>query len=128
LKKTAVVTEVTTADAIDKGAKSNMQVTLRARIKADRLLATRLQKEERAKFLYDTIIAQRRFLAQQRVVHVGGKKHADLKNKNIEEIQVLYKEVKMSDKNFIAIGSAEDERQIKEMNSSSPTFTSPSQA
>ncbi|GKB33437.1 hypothetical protein Tco_0872838 [Tanacetum coccineum] len=52
--------------------------------------------------------------------HVGGKKHADLKNKNIEEIQVLYKEVKMSDKkDFIAIGSAEDERQIKEMNEES---------
>ncbi|GKB25681.1 hypothetical protein Tco_0865082 [Tanacetum coccineum] len=51
--------------------------------------------------------------------HVGGKKHADLKNKNFEEIQVLYKEVKRSDKNFIAIGSAEDERQIKEMNEES---------
>ncbi|GKD85575.1 hypothetical protein Tco_1356729 [Tanacetum coccineum] len=51
--------------------------------------------------------------------HVGGKKHADLKNKNFEEIQVLYKKVKRSDKNFIAIGSAEDERQIKEMNEES---------
>ncbi|GJR86949.1 hypothetical protein Tco_0210960 [Tanacetum coccineum] len=86
--------------------------------------------EERAKFLYDTIAAQRRFLAQQRAVairsgpptrtqlrnqmmtylkhvggkkhadfmtylkHVGGKKHADLKNKNFEEIQVLYKKIK----------------------------------
>ncbi|GJU88328.1 hypothetical protein Tco_1300751 [Tanacetum coccineum] len=48
--------------------------------------------------------------------HVGGKKHADLKNKNFEEIQVLYKKVKRSDKDFIAIGSAKDERQIKEMN------------
>ncbi|GJS36101.1 hypothetical protein Tco_0534483 [Tanacetum coccineum] len=47
--------------------------------------------------------------------HVGGKKHADLKNKNFEEIQVLYKKVKRSDKDFIAIGFAEDERQIKEM-------------
>ncbi|GJX59706.1 ribonuclease H-like domain-containing protein [Tanacetum coccineum] len=44
---------------------------IQARIEADRLLATRLQKEERetfiveekAKFLYDTIAAQRRFLA-----------------------------------------------------------------
>ncbi|GJX59705.1 hypothetical protein Tco_0291095 [Tanacetum coccineum] len=51
--------------------------------------------------------------------HVGGKKHADLKNKNFKEIQVLYKEVKRSDKNFIAIGSAEDGRQIKEMNEES---------
>ncbi|GJW16287.1 hypothetical protein Tco_0020420 [Tanacetum coccineum] len=116
-----------------------------ARIEADRLLVARLQKEERetftveerAKFLYDTIAAQRRFLAQQRATairsrpptrtqlrnqimtylkHVGGKKHADLNNKNFEEIQVLYKKVKRSDKDFIAIGSAEDERQIKEMN------------
>ncbi|GJZ20908.1 hypothetical protein Tco_0557947 [Tanacetum coccineum] len=117
----------------------------KARIEADRLLAARLQEEERetftvekrAKFLYDTIAAQRRFLAQQRAAvirsrpltrtqlrnqimtylkHVGGKKHADLKNKNFEEIQVLYKKVKRFDKDFIAIGSAEDERQIKEMN------------
>ncbi|GJQ90085.1 hypothetical protein Tco_0001224 [Tanacetum coccineum] len=84
--------------------------------------------------------SQRRFLAQQRgtairsrpptrtqlknqmmtyLKHVGGKKHADLKNKNFEEIQVLYKEVKRSDKNFIAIGSVEDERQIKETNEES---------
>ncbi|GJX54224.1 hypothetical protein Tco_0282593 [Tanacetum coccineum] len=72
-------------------------------------------------------LALKRFLAQQRVAairskpptrtqlrnqmmtylkHVGGKKHADLKNKNFEEIQVLYKKVKRSDKDFIAIGSA----------------------
>ncbi|GJS37338.1 hypothetical protein Tco_0535720 [Tanacetum coccineum] len=48
--------------------------------------------------------------------HVRGKKHANLKNKNFEEIQVMYKEVTRYDKNFIVIGSAEDERQIKEMN------------
>ncbi|GJT84962.1 putative reverse transcriptase domain-containing protein [Tanacetum coccineum] len=51
--------------------------------------------------------------------HVGGKKHANLKNKNFKEIQVLYKKVKRSDKDFIAIGSAEDDRQIKEMNEES---------
>ncbi|GJR74936.1 hypothetical protein Tco_0087301 [Tanacetum coccineum] len=124
------------------------EIARKARIKADRLLAARLQEEERetftieerAKFLYDTIAAQWRFLAQQRAAairsrpptrtqlrnqmmtylkHVGGKKHADLKNKNFEEIQVLYKRVKRSDKDFIAIGSAEDERQIKEMNEES---------
>ncbi|GJW20575.1 hypothetical protein Tco_0031197 [Tanacetum coccineum] len=96
---------------------------IQARIEADRLLAARLQEEERetftveerAKFLYDTIAAQRRFLAQQRAAairsrpptrtqlrnqmitylkHVGRKKHADLKNKNFEEIQVLYKKIK----------------------------------
>ncbi|GJZ79158.1 hypothetical protein Tco_0643995 [Tanacetum coccineum] len=85
-------------------------------------------------------INNRRFLAQQRAAairskppirtqlrnqmmtylkHVGGKKHADLKNKNFEEIQVLYKKVKRSDKDFIATGSAKDERQIKEMNEES---------
>ncbi|GJZ36365.1 hypothetical protein Tco_0582556 [Tanacetum coccineum] len=68
------------------------EIARKARIKADRLLAARLQEEERemftvkerAKFLYDTIAAQRRF-----------------------------------DKDFIAIGSAEDERQIKKMNKES---------
>ncbi|GKC30250.1 hypothetical protein Tco_1037544, partial [Tanacetum coccineum] len=118
------------------------------RIEADRLLAARLQEEERetftveerAKFLYDTIAAQKRFLAQQRAAairsrppirtqlrnqmmtylkHVGEEKHVYLKNKNFKEIQVLYKKVKRSDKDFIAIGSAKDERQIKEMNEES---------
>ncbi|GJV80064.1 hypothetical protein Tco_1515934 [Tanacetum coccineum] len=76
------------------------------------------------KFPYDTIAAQRRFLAQQIIVairsrpptrtqlrnqmmtylkHVGGKKHVDLKNKNFEEIQVLYKEVKRSDKTLLLL-------------------------
>ncbi|GJZ42603.1 hypothetical protein Tco_0589858 [Tanacetum coccineum] len=85
--------------------------------KDEEIARKRLQEEERetftvkerAKFLYDTIAAQRRFLAQQRAAairsipptrtqlrnqmmtylkHVGGKKHADLKNKNLEEIQI----------------------------------------
>ncbi|GJY53632.1 hypothetical protein Tco_0445296 [Tanacetum coccineum] len=93
--------------------------------------------EQRAKFLHDTIAAQRRFLAQQRseairnkppsrsqlrnqmmtyLKHVGGKKHSDLKTKSFEEIQVLYEKIKRSDDNFIVIGSADDERMIKEMN------------
>ncbi|GJX67722.1 hypothetical protein Tco_0303449 [Tanacetum coccineum] len=48
--------------------------------------------------------------------HVGGKKHSDLKTKSFEEIQVLYEKIKRSDDSFIAIGSAEDEKVIKEMN------------
>ncbi|GJT73401.1 hypothetical protein Tco_1032687 [Tanacetum coccineum] len=48
--------------------------------------------------------------------HVGGKKHSDLKTKFFEEIQVLYEKVKRSDENFIAIGSVEDERLIKDLN------------
>ncbi|GJU15418.1 hypothetical protein Tco_1143384 [Tanacetum coccineum] len=115
------------------------------RINADKILAEELQKEERekftieqrAKFLHDTIAAQRKFLAQQRseairnkpptrnqlrnqmmtyLKHVGGKKHSDLKTKTFEEIQVLYERLKRQDQNFVAIGSAEDERQIKELN------------
>ncbi|GKB23036.1 hypothetical protein Tco_0862437 [Tanacetum coccineum] len=118
---------------------------IQARIEADSILAARLQEEEREKFtieeraklLHDTIAAQRRFLAQQRAAeirsrpptrtqlrnqmmtylkHVGGKKHSDLKNKFFEEIQVLYEKVKSSDENFVAIGSAEDERIIRELN------------
>ncbi|GJU84424.1 hypothetical protein Tco_1291970 [Tanacetum coccineum] len=114
-------------------------------IEADRLLALRLQEEEReqftmeerAKFLHDTIAAQRRFLAEQRAAairnrpptrtqlrsqmmtylkHVGNKKHSDLKNKTFEEIQALYEKVKRFDESFTVIGSTEDERKIKEMN------------
>ncbi|GKB90055.1 hypothetical protein Tco_0962327 [Tanacetum coccineum] len=93
--------------------------------------------KERAKFLHDTIAAQRRFLAEQRVVairnrpptrtqlrsqmvtylkHVGNKKHSDLKNKTFKEIQALYEKVKRFDESFTVIGSTEDERKIKEMN------------
>ncbi|GKE69780.1 hypothetical protein Tco_1527852, partial [Tanacetum coccineum] len=88
---------------------------IQARIEVDRLLALRLQDEkreqftveERAKFLHDTIAAQRRFLTEQRAIaiknkpptrtqlrnqimtylkHVGNKKHSDLKSKTFEEI------------------------------------------
>ncbi|GJW84866.1 hypothetical protein Tco_0158011 [Tanacetum coccineum] len=93
--------------------------------------------EERAKFLHDTIAAQRRFLTEQRAAaiknrpptrtqlrsqmmnylkHVGNKKHSDLKNKTFEEIQALYEKVKRFDESFTVIGSNEDERKIKEMN------------
>ncbi|GJT13968.1 hypothetical protein Tco_0861010 [Tanacetum coccineum] len=118
---------------------------IQARMEADRILVARLQEEERVKFtieerekfLHDTIAAQRRFLAQQRATeirsrpptrtqlrnqmmtylkHVGGKKHYDLKNKNFKEIQVLYEKVKRSDENFIPIGSAGDEKLIKDVN------------
>ncbi|GKA88102.1 hypothetical protein Tco_0809866 [Tanacetum coccineum] len=118
---------------------------IKARIEADRLLAEKFQEEEReqfiveerAKFLHDTIVAQRKFLAQQRseairnrpptknqlrnqmmtyLKHVGDFKHSDLKIKKFEEIQALYEKIKRSDEDFIAIGSAEDERIIKEMN------------
>ncbi|GJS00357.1 hypothetical protein Tco_0316865 [Tanacetum coccineum] len=118
---------------------------IQARIEVDRLLALRLQDEERehftveerAKFLHDTIIAQRRFIAEQRAIairnkphtrtqlmnqmmtylkHVGNKKHSDLKSKTFEDIQALYEKVKRFDESFTAVGSNEDERRVKEMN------------
>ncbi|GJZ15540.1 ribonuclease H-like domain-containing protein [Tanacetum coccineum] len=118
---------------------------IKARIEADRLLAEKLQEEEReqftieerAKFLHDTIAAQRKFLAQQRseairnrppirnqlrnqmmtyLKHVGNFKHSNLKTKKFEEIQALYEKIKRSDEDFISIRSAEDERLIKKMN------------
>ncbi|GJX76472.1 hypothetical protein Tco_0323283 [Tanacetum coccineum] len=102
---------------------SDEELASKARIEADRILAEKLQEqereqftiEERAKFLHDTIAAQRKFLAQQRsqairnkpptknqlrnqmityIKHVGNYKHADLKSKK----------------------SAQDERFIKRMN------------
>ncbi|GKE33941.1 hypothetical protein Tco_1453263 [Tanacetum coccineum] len=116
-----------------------------ARIEADRILAEKLQEqereqftiEERAKFLHDTIAAQRKFLAQQRseairnrpptknqlrnqmmtyLKHVGNFKHSELKSKKFEDIQAMYEKIKRSDEDFIAIGSVEDDRLIKRMN------------
>ncbi|GKC17268.1 hypothetical protein Tco_1014050 [Tanacetum coccineum] len=116
-----------------------------ARLNADEILAEKLQEEEREKFtieqraklLHDTIAVQRRFLAQQRseairnkfpsrnqlrnqmmtyLKHVGGYKHAQLNKKKFEEIQTLYERQKKFDQSFIPIDSAEDERQIREMN------------
>ncbi|GKB90388.1 hypothetical protein Tco_0962660 [Tanacetum coccineum] len=78
---------------------------VKARIEADRLLALRLEEEEReeytieerAKFLHDTIAAQRRFLAEQRSAAIrSGKKHADLKNRKFDDIQALYERDKES--------------------------------
>ncbi|GJR74591.1 putative ribonuclease H-like domain-containing protein [Tanacetum coccineum] len=118
---------------------------IKARIEADRLLAEKLQEqereelsiEERAKFLHDTIATQRKFLAQQRseavrnrpptknqlrnqmmtyLKHVGNFKHVELKIKKFEEVQALYEKIKRSDEDFISIGSAEDERLIKKIN------------
>ncbi|GKF11091.1 hypothetical protein Tco_0049017 [Tanacetum coccineum] len=48
--------------------------------------------------------------------NVGGKAHRNLKNKSYEEIKDIYEEVKRLNDKFVAIGSTEDERAIKEMN------------
>ncbi|GJS74626.1 hypothetical protein Tco_0707467 [Tanacetum coccineum] len=102
-----------------------------ARIEADKILAEKLQEqereqftiEERAKFLHDTIAAQRKFLAQQRteairnrpptknqlrnqmmtyLKHVGNFKHSKLKSKKFEDIQAMYEKIKRSEEDFIA--------------------------
>ncbi|GJU42514.1 putative ribonuclease H-like domain-containing protein [Tanacetum coccineum] len=83
-----------------KAAFTNEYDFIQARLNADKILAEKLQEEEREKFtieeraklLHDTIAAQRRFLAQQR------------------------SEVKRFDENFIAIGSVKDERLIQDLN------------
>ncbi|GJX99823.1 hypothetical protein Tco_0356842, partial [Tanacetum coccineum] len=118
---------------------------VKARIEADRILAEKLQEqereqftiEERAKFLHDTIAAQRKFLAQKRsqalrnkpptknqlrnqmityLKHVGNFKHSNLKSRKFEDIQALYKNIKRFNEHFISTGSAKDERFIKQLN------------
>ncbi|GJV64784.1 hypothetical protein Tco_1475612 [Tanacetum coccineum] len=114
---------------------------IKARIEADRILAEKLQEqereqftiEEREKFLHDTIAAQRKFLARQRseairnrpptknqlrnqmmtyLKHVGNFKHSELKSKKFEDIQAMYEKIKRLDEDFIAIGSVEDDTLI----------------
>ncbi|GJS89873.1 hypothetical protein Tco_0772509 [Tanacetum coccineum] len=128
-----------------KAAFTNEYDFIQARLNADKILAEKLQEEERekftieqrAKFLHDTIAAQRRFLAQQRseairnklptrnqlrnqmmtyLKYVGGYRHAQLNKKKFEEIQVMYGNVKRANENFIPIGSAKDEKLIEKMN------------
>ncbi|GJW37917.1 ribonuclease H-like domain-containing protein [Tanacetum coccineum] len=90
--------------------------------KENKLLAEELQEqereqftiEERAKFLHDTIAAQRRFLAQQR--------SEAIRNRPPTKMQALYEKIKRSDEDFISIGSAEDERLIKRMNEKGVDF------
>ncbi|GJX43253.1 hypothetical protein Tco_0259929 [Tanacetum coccineum] len=91
---------------------------IQVRIEADRLLALRLQDEERESSSLNKP-PTRTQLRNQMITylkHVGNKKHLDLKNKTFEEIQALYEKVKRFDESFTAVGSTEDERRIKEMN------------
>ncbi|GJX03508.1 hypothetical protein Tco_0189424 [Tanacetum coccineum] len=95
---------------------------IKARIEADRLLVEKLQEqereqftiEERAKFLHDTIAAQRKFLAQQRSEAIRNR--PPTKNQLRNQMMTYLKHIKRSDEDFISIGSAEDERLIKRMN------------
>ncbi|GJW26549.1 hypothetical protein Tco_0040360 [Tanacetum coccineum] len=96
---------------------------IKARMEADRLLALRLQEEERERAVHSAAIRNRpptrtqlRNQMMTYLKHVGNKKHSDLKNKTFEEIQALYEKVKRFDESFTAVGSTEDERKIREMN------------
>ncbi|GJT73785.1 putative ribonuclease H-like domain-containing protein [Tanacetum coccineum] len=60
--------------------------------------------------------AAKEHLKTEYLKHVANKKHAELKSKSFEEIQVLYERYKKQDQTFVAIGSEEDERAIKRMN------------
>ncbi|GKD31025.1 hypothetical protein Tco_1241803 [Tanacetum coccineum] len=123
---------------------------IQARLNADQILAEKIQQEEReqysiedrAKFLHDTIAAQRKFLAEQRYAairnkpptisqlrnqmitylkHVANKKHAELKSKSffLKEFQVLYERYRSMIRTFDAIGSERRMKEHSEMNEAS---------
>ncbi|GJS05640.1 putative ribonuclease H-like domain-containing protein [Tanacetum coccineum] len=118
---------------------------LQAELEDNEMIAAEVQRTERenfteeqkAKFLVETIAAQRRFRAEQQAAlrrskpptipqlrnqmmkyirNVGGKAYRNLKNKSYEEIKDIYEKVKRFNDKFVAIGSTEDEQAIKEMN------------
>ncbi|GJT13191.1 hypothetical protein Tco_0860233 [Tanacetum coccineum] len=93
---------------------------IKARIKADRLLAEKLQeqegKDQKPSGNRPPTKNQLRNQMMTYLKHVGNFKHAELKIKKFEEVQALYEKIKRSDEDFISIGSAEDERLIKRMN------------
>ncbi|GKF59085.1 hypothetical protein Tco_0175871, partial [Tanacetum coccineum] len=87
---------------------------IKARIEAYRILAEKLQEQEREQF---TIEERAKFLHDiQLLLKERNYKHAELKIKKFEEVQALYEKIKRPDEDFISIGSAEDERLIKKMN------------
>ncbi|GKD10676.1 hypothetical protein Tco_1190361, partial [Tanacetum coccineum] len=117
-------------------------IDIKARIEADKILAEKLQEqereqitiEERAKFLHDTIVAQRKFLAQQRtkairnrpptknqlrnqmmtyLKHVGNFKHSELKSKKFEDIQAIYEMIKKSSKRIKKKRTQERESRVQ---------------
>ncbi|GJT15791.1 hypothetical protein Tco_0874497, partial [Tanacetum coccineum] len=86
---------------------------IKAKIEADRILAEKLQEQDREQF---TIEERAKNQMMTYLKHVGNFKHAELKVKKFEEVQALYEKIKRSDEDFIFIGSTEDERLIKRMN------------
>ncbi|GJT92914.1 putative ribonuclease H-like domain-containing protein [Tanacetum coccineum] len=117
--------------------------TIQASIDADALFAAKLQQEdreqytieERAKFLAETIAAQRKFRAAQRAAEIrsrpptktqlrnlmmtylknmGGYKHSQLKGKTYEEIQGLYEREQKFIHDFVPMDSEKEEKKSME--------------
>ncbi|GJR68862.1 hypothetical protein Tco_0014927 [Tanacetum coccineum] len=109
LEKNSLIVQFPEEEAI-KAALSNEYNFIQARIKADRLLALRIQDEERERESSSLWKRERNsFMIQLQLKE-------DLKNKTFEEIQALCEKVKRFDESFTAVGSTKDERRIKEMN------------
>ncbi|GJZ82079.1 hypothetical protein Tco_0647073 [Tanacetum coccineum] len=104
-----------------KAALSNEYDFIQARIEANRILAARIQEEERekftveerAKFLHYAITVQRRFLAQQRSEAI--KNRPPTKNQ-LRNQMMTYLKHKEFNQSFIPVGSVEDEKMIGKMN------------
>ncbi|GKE33539.1 hypothetical protein Tco_1452861 [Tanacetum coccineum] len=90
---------------------------IQARINAYSIVAARLQEEERekfiveerAKFLHDTIAAQRKFLTEQRAAAIRNKPPTKYQLRS--QMMTYLRHV-----DFIPIGSTKDERLIEKMN------------
>ncbi|GJY18957.1 hypothetical protein Tco_0390448 [Tanacetum coccineum] len=137
--------EIQREEEASKAAIAKMYDEVQAGIDADALFAAKLQQEEReeytikerAKFLAETIVAQRKFRAAQRsakirsrpptksqlrnlmmtyLKNMGGYKHSQLKAKSFEEIKGMYERHKKSVQDFVPIGSAKEEELIKKIN------------
>ncbi|GKA52255.1 hypothetical protein Tco_0745451 [Tanacetum coccineum] len=77
---------------------------IKARIEADRLLAERLQEEERESEAIRNRPPTKNQLRNQMLTylkHVGNFKHSDLKTKKFEEIQALYEKIKSLKKRVV---------------------------
>ncbi|GKE69933.1 hypothetical protein Tco_1528005 [Tanacetum coccineum] len=100
-----------------KAAIAEMYDEVQAGINADALFAAKLQKEEReeytikerAKFLAETITAQRKFRAAQRSIEIRSKPPMKSQLRNL---MMTY----LKNMDFIPIGSAEEEKLIKKIN------------
>ncbi|GJW22530.1 hypothetical protein Tco_0033152, partial [Tanacetum coccineum] len=106
-------------------------------VEVQRIERENFTEEQKAKFLVETIAAQRRFRVEQQgalrrskhptipqlrnqmmkyIRNVGGKAYKNLKNQSYKEIRDIYEKLKRFNDELVAIGSTEDEQAIKEMN------------